>query len=373
MRFLTLLKKNIASEGRALDRGILYSALLLMFFGLFLTFAAGPVVAERRHLEWSYFVYKHLMFMPIGIFILIATALLPVAYARRLGFLTFLGAIGGMILVVLIGTKFQGAARWINIAGISLQPSEFMKPALAIVCAWFLARSRLIRASHGAWYAWGAFGLSFILLALQPDFGMMLTITAIFGTELILYGMSKKIITLLAGVGACLIPAAYFTFDHVRNRIQNFFSQDLEKSYQVKQSLETLKTAGWFGKGPGEGVVKYTVPDAHTDFILSVSAEEFGFLLTSVILLTFMYIVIKGMKLIRQNNNFFVQIAVGGLVAQITFQALVNIGSTLNLLPTKGMTLPLISYGGSSLVSMAFAFGLILALTKQQTFSRGLE
>ena len=143
--------------------------------------------------------------------------------------------------------------------------------------------------------------------------------------------------------------------------------------YQVEKSMATLKSAGWFGKGPGEGVVKYELPDAHTDFIMAVSAEEFGFLITAFVILIFAYLVWRVTQLIRRENNLFSQIATGGLLAQITFQSLVNISSTLNLIPTKGMTLPFISYGGSSLVSVAFAFGLILALTHGHTFSRGLE
>lgn len=373
MRWINSLKKNILTEFRSLDRGILYSALLLMFFGLFLTFAAGPVVAERRNYEWSYFVYKHLMFMPVGFAVLLGTALLPVKLARRLSFLVFVGAIFGMIAVLLFGTRFQGAARWINIAGVSVQPSEFVKPAFAVVIGWLLARGKLMRKSKGGLLAWLAYFVVAGLLYLQPDFGMILTVTAIFGIELFLSGIPWKIIAPLAVGGASLIPAAYFLLEHVRHRIDVFLHPTTENAYQVRQSMETLKTAGWFGKGPGEGVVKYTLPDAHTDFIMAVSAEEFGFILSSVIVFTFMYIVFKGAKLIRQNNNYFVQLAVGGLITQIAAQAIVNLSSTLNLIPTKGMTLPLISYGGSSLVSMTFAFGLILALTKRQTFSRGLE
>lgn len=373
MKLITKLRTNIVTEYRSLNRGILYSALLLMFFGLFLTFAAGPVVAERRHYEWSYFVYKHLMFMPIGISLLIGTALLPVKWARRFGFLVFVGSVLGMIAVLLFGSKFQGAARWINIAGFSLQPSEFVKPAFAIVIAWFLARGKLIRQSHGNLWAWVAWILVVALLAGQPDFGMIITVTAIFAAEIFLSGLSWPIILGIGTLFSSLLPIAYFMFEHVRHRLEVFLNPTTENAYQVRQSMETLKNAGWFGKGPGEGVVKYTLPDAHTDFIMAVSAEEFGFILSSVIIITFMYILLKSMRLIRQNNNYFVQLAVGGIMTQIAVQAVINLGSTLNLLPTKGMTLPLISYGGSSLVSMAFAFGIILALTKQQTFSRGLE
>ena len=373
MHFISKLKKNILTQFRSLDRGILYSALILMFFGLFLTLAAGPAVAERRHYEWSYFVYKHLIFMPVGLAVLLITALFSVKTARRLAFLTFVGAIGGMFAVLLFGTNFQGAARWISVAGISIQPSEFAKPAFAVVIGWLLARGKLMNQSHGGAISWAVYFLLAGLLLLQPDLGMMLTVTAIFCVELFVSGLPLWIVTTLCAGAIAILPTAYFVFDHVRTRINTFLHPTDANAYQVRKSMETLKNAGWFGKGPGEGIVKYELPDAHTDFIMAVSAEEFGFILSSVIVLTFTYIIWKGSRLVYQNNNYFVQLSVAGLITQIAFQAIINLGSTLNLLPTKGMTLPLISYGGSSLVSMAFAFGLILALTKQHTFSRGLE
>ena len=376
MRIITTLKENIVTEFRSIDRGILYSALLLMFFGFFLTFAAGPAAAIRHKesLEWTYFVYKNLAFMPIGLVVLLLVALFPVPWARRVGFLAFVCAIFGMILVLIIGRgDSHGAARWISIAGVSVQPSEFVKPAFAVVCGWLLARGKLIHAFHGYIFSWVLMGITVLLLFKQPDFGMILTIFGIFAVELFMTGISMKCIMSLVGLGIALLTAGYLCLNHVYTRINKFFNPNEEVGYQVRKSLETLKNAGWFGKGPGEGIVKYDLPDAHTDFIMAVSAEEFGFLLSAIIVMTFMYIVFKGTKLVRQSNNYFVQLAVGGLVTQIACQAIVNMASTLNLIPTKGMTLPLISYGGSSLVSMAFAFGLILAFTKRQTFSRGLE
>lgn len=367
------LKQNISNQFRSLDRGILWSACLLMFCGIFLTLAAGPAVAERRHYIWYYFVQKQLVFMPGAFVALMATALCPPKWARRVAFAVLAGSILGMIAVLLFGTRFQGAARWIPIAGVSVQPSEFAKPAFAVVCAWLLAKGRLIQHSHQTLWAWCVYILIAGLLVCQPDLGMTLTISAIFGVELFVSGISKWLVGGLAGLGLAAIPTAYFCFSHARARIDAFLNPEGHNTYQVAKSMETLKNAGWFGKGPGEGIVKYELPDAHTDFILAVSAEEFGFLITSVIIFTFGYVIWKGMKLVRESNRYFVQLAVSGLVAQIAVQAIINMGSTLKILPTKGMTLPFISYGGSSLISVAFCFGLILALTKEHTFSRGLE
>lgn len=373
MKRLETFKQSILNQCRSLDRGILYSAFLLMFCGVFLTLAAGPAVAERRHYEWYYFVQKQMVFMPIALGALFFTALLTIKQARRLSFLVLFGSIVGMFAVLIFGTHFQGASRWISVAGVSVQPSEFAKPAFAVVCAWLLANGRLIQHSWQSWWAWGVYGLIVVLLLAQPDLGMTLTLSAIFGVELFLYGISKWLVGGLIGVGMAAVPTAYFCFSHARARIDAFLNPDGHNSYQVTKSIETLKNAGWFGKGPGEGIVKYELPDAHTDFILAVSAEEFGFLITLVIILTFCYVIWKTSKLIRSSNRYFVQLAVGGLITQIAVQAIINMGSTLKILPTKGMTLPFISYGGSSLLSVAFCFGLILALTKEHTFSRGLE
>ena len=202
---------------------------------------------------------------------------------------------------------------------------------------------------------------------------MTLTLTAILAAELFLAGIPKYLIGLLGGVLSLLSTAGYFLLDHVRVRIDRFLSPEQGEAYQVEKSMETLRNAGLFGKGPGEGIVKYDLPDAHTDFILAVSAEEFGFVLTAGLVLVFAFLLLRGFWLIRKENNYFCQIAVGGLLTQIAFQVIVNMGSTLNLMPTKGMTLPFISYGGSSLVSIGFAFGVILALTRRHTLSRGLE
>lgn len=358
---------------RSMDKGLLYGAFILLLFGLFLTFAASPGVAERNHIDPYHFIKRQLVFIGPAMVVMIGTAFLSFAGVRRLSALVLLGALCGMIFVLLFGVEIKGAARWINFFGIGIQPSEFMKPAFAVVCAWLLASGRLIRQFPGYIASFILFFIIAGLLFLQPDIGMLLTVSAIFGVQLFLSGIPIAFVGFLGGVLVSGVVMAYFIFDHVHARIDRFLNPAKGEAYQVEKSMETLKNAGWFGKGPGEGVVKYELPDAHTDFILAVSAEEFGFIITFVLVAVFAYIVLRGFWLMRDENNLFCQIAVGGLLTQIAFQAIVNMGSTLNLLPTKGMTLPFISYGGSSLVSIGFAFGVILALTKRHTLSRGLE
>lgn len=366
------IKKRVVEQARSLDKGIMYAAFILLFCGVFLTLAASPAVAARNHYNWMHFIIKHMVFVPIAFGVLMGVALLPLKWVRRVAFVILIGAIIGMILV-LLGPEIKGARRWIRIFGIGIQPSEFAKPVFAVVCGWLLARGRLIKHCWDGWIAWGVCGVVVSLLLMQPDVGMTLTVLSIFAVELFLSGISMWLVSVLILGGVGFAVMAFLSFEHVRNRVLKFLNPEDGTSYQVEKSMETLKNAGWFGKGPGEGMVKYELPDAHTDFIMAVSAEEFGFIITAMIVLTFAFIMVRSCWLIRRENNFFVQVAVGGLMTQITVQSLVNILSTLNLIPTKGMTLPFISYGGSSLVSVAIAFGFILALTHGHTFSRGLE
>lgn len=366
------IKNHLIEQGRSLDKGIMSGAFLLLFFGVFLTLAASPAVAARNHWSWSYFIIKHMFFVPIAAGVLMGVALLPLRWVRRLAFLILMAGLVGMLLVF-FGPEIKGSRRWVNVLGVSLQPSEFVKPAFAVICGWFLAKSRLIKHSHTGVLAWGLFLFIAVLLLLQPDVGMTFTLAAIFGVELFLAGLSMWIVGALVLGGVGLFTFSFFMFDHVHSRVLKFLNPQEGENFQVEKSLKTLSRAGWLGKGPGEGSVKYELPDAHTDFIMAVSAEEFGFILTLIVMMTFAFLVLRSCWLIRRENNFFAQVAVGGLMTQITIQSLVNMASTLNLIPTKGMTLPFISYGGSSLVSVALAFGFILALTHGHTLSRGLE
>lgn len=361
------------SPYRGLDKAILYSAFILILFGFFLTLAASPAVAERTHLPTFHFVIRQAIWIGPAIVAMIFVALCPVRRIRQFAGLILIGGILCMVYILLFEPRTKGAARWMSILGFSIQPSEFVKPAFAVVCAWLLALGRLVKRFPGYILAICLYIVIGALLLAQPDFGMFLTVTAIFGVQLFLSGISWWLIGILGLFGAGILPIAYLTLDHVRYRLDHFLGLESGKTYQVEKSLETLHNAGWFGKGPGEGIVKYDLPDAHTDFILAVSAEEFGFILTTLLICVFAFVVIRGFILVRKENNYFCQIAIAGLLTQIAFQVIVNMGSTLNILPTKGMTLPFISYGGSSLVSVGLAFGFILGLIHSRTLSRGLE
>lgn len=364
---------QIKTQFRGLDKGILNSIFILILFGICLTLAASPAVAERNRYGTFHFIYRQFLFLGPAVGAMLGVALLSVKQIRRVALVLLVVSLILMVYVLLFGYEIKGAKRWMNFGPIGLQPSEFVKPAFAVVCAWLLASGKLIKKFPGYWLAIGLYGIVALLLFRQPDIGMLLTVSAIFAVQLFLSGIPWALVLGAGGFFAALVPLAYFNLEHVRLRIDRFLSPEVEKGYQVEKSLETLHNAGWFGKGPGEGVVKFQLPDAHTDFILAVSAEEFGFVLTALLVGVFAFLVLRGFWMIRKENNYFCQIAVAGLLTQIAFQVIVNMGSTLNLLPTKGMTLPFISYGGSSLVSVGIAFGFILGLIHSRTLSRGLE
>lgn len=364
---------QIKTQFRGLDKGILNSIFILILFGICLTLAASPAVAERNRYDTFHFIYRQFLFLGPAVGTMLGVALLSVKQIRRVALVLLVVSLIMMVYVLLFGYEIKGAKRWMNFGPIGLQPSEFVKPAFAVVCAWLLASGKLIKKFPGYWLAIGLYGIVALLLFRQPDIGMLLTVSAIFAVQLFLSGIPWALVLGAGGFFAALVSLAYFNLEHVRLRIDRFLNPEVEKGYQVEKSLETLHNAGWFGKGPGEGVVKFQLPDAHTDFILAVSAEEFGFVLTALLVGVFAFLVLRGFWMIRKENNYFCQIAVAGLLTQIAFQVIVNMGSTLNLLPTKGMTLPFISYGGSSLVSVGIAFGFILGLIHSRTLSRGLE
>lgn len=374
---VTKIRTFFEGHYRSLDKGLLRGMFVLMLFGVFLTFAASPGVAERTGTESFHFIKKQLIFFPPMILVLFFMTFLPLKWIRIVCFGLLFASLIAMVYVLFFGVEIKGARRWINLGGLGVQPSEFVKPTFAVICAWFLASGRLIRRFHGYIASFVLWALISVLLYCQPDNGMLFTVTAIFCIELFVAGIPIKLVGILIAALAGLVCFVYRFQSHVQMRIDSFFNSlfgsGADTAYQVRKSMETLHNAGWLGKGPGEGIVKYELPDAHTDFIIAVAAEEFGFFLTMLLVGVFCFVILRGFVLIRRENNYFCQIAVAGLLTQIAFQAIVNMGSTLNLLPTKGMTLPFISYGGSSLVSVGLAFGIILGLTRYHTLSRGLE
>jgi cell division protein FtsW len=269
-------------------------------------------------------------------------------------------------LTLIVGTEIKGARRWISLPGISLQPSEFLKPCFAVAAAWLLAEGKRTRSVMGMMVAMLVFAVIAVLLKSQPDMGMLAVIVGVFFIQLFVGGLNLLLVGVgLAGIAGAAV-GAYTFFPHVRSRVTRFLDPTTGDNFQVTKAMEAFGNGGMWGRGPGEGHVKDTIPDAHADFVFAVAGEEFGLLVCVVILGVFAFIVLRGLLRPLQETDPFVVLAASGLAAGFGLQAFVNMASTLHLIPTKGMTLPFISYGGSSVLAVALGIGMLLALTRRR-------
>ena len=347
-----------------LDRWTLLVLTLLFAVGAILTVAASPGAAARIGLEPFFFVRHQFAFMVPALLILLAVSMFSPRGVRRMS-VVILGA--GIILVTATnfsGIEIKGASRWLSLGGFTFQPSEFVKPCFAVVAAWMFAEYRQSENFPGRAIASALLLIVVALLLLQPDFGMAVTVAAVWFVQFFLAGLSLWWVGLSLAATLGLVTAAYSIFPHVAKRIDLFIDPLSGDSYQVTTSLKAFQQGGLLGKGPGEGVVKGYLPDAHTDFIFAVAAEEFGGLAALAIVGLFSFIVLRGLTRVVREADLFVLLAVAGLLTQFGLQALINMGVTVQLLPAKGMTLPFVSYGGSSLIASALGMGMVLALTR---------
>ncbi|MSQ86878.1 MAG: putative lipid II flippase FtsW [Alphaproteobacteria bacterium] len=366
---MTVARTDISTVGRwwwTIDKWILAATTLLIFIGIILNFAAGPPAAERIGVEMFHFVRRQMVFLPLTIMVIFGISLLAPVQVRRFAVIGFLIALGLMVLTLLIGIEVKGAKRWIYFAGMSLQPSEFIKPFFAVVAAWMFSEHRLREDFPGNIISMGLLFSVIAVLLSQPDIGMTLVVTAVWCAQFFMAGLPIfwVILIIVAGMGA--IVSAYFTFPHVASRVDRFLDPTTGDSYQITQAMRAFQQGGLFGRGPGEGRVKEALPDAHTDFIFAVAGEEFGILLCLLMVALFAFLVIRALLKVLREENMFVLLAVGGLAVQFGLQAIINMASSLHMMPTKGMTLPFISYGGSSLVALGVGMGMILALTRRR-------
>ncbi len=346
------------------DRWLLVTIGALAFVGGVMALAASPAVAERIGFDTYHFAARQLVFLPVGIALMLAISLLSPRGVRRLALLTTAGAIVLMILTLVIGTEVKGATRWIRLGGFAIQPSEFVKPGFAVLAAWLFAQRRLDERFPGYAMAGGLFVLIIGLLALQPDVGMAMVVSAIWAVQFFLAGLPLLLVVGLAMLFLATSVGAYFTFDHVQSRVDRFLDPAAGEGYQVTRALEALRNGGFFGRGPGEGRIKEVLPDAHADFIFAVAGEEFGLIVCLVLVALFAFVVFRGLSRAFRDDDLFILLAVAGLMVQFALQAIINMASTLNMVPPKGMTLPFISYGGSSTMAIAIGMGMVLALTR---------
>ncbi|MBN8523125.1 MAG: putative lipid II flippase FtsW [Rickettsiales bacterium] len=350
---------------KVIDQQTIIAIVILLAFSLMLVTTASPAVANRIGLTDNYFSSRHVVFLALAVIIILTFSLLDKKWIRRLAILGFLGSLVMLVLVKFYGFEVKGATRWINIGGFSYQPSEFMKPFFAVVTGWILSLHY-----HEDFPSFKVCFMIFLgvaaLLIIQPDFGMLVMVSAVFGIQLFVAGL--PIIWLFIAIFAAVFGSigAYLLLPHVASRINRFLDPVNSENYQVTRSLEAFESGGLYGKGPGEGSVKQFLPDSHTDFIFAVAGEEFGAVICLMIIITFAYIVIRILVNLLHEDDKFIQIAAIGIISQFGLQAVINMGVSLNLLPTKGMTLPFISYGGSSTLAISIGMGMLLGLTKRK-------
>lgn len=350
------------------DRWTLAALLALIGFGYVMMLAASPAVAERIGASSrNMFFLRQILYLAMAASVLVAVSMLSVKQVRLLAWAGLIGSIAMVAATLVLGVEIKGARRWISLPGLgSLQPSEFLKPCFAVVAAWLIAEGKL----NGRWGATllvlGIFIVIAGLLKGQPDIGMLLVVTAVFFAQFFVAGLNLFIVGFLGAAGAALAGVAYMIFPHVQSRVHRFLDPAAGDNYQVTVALEAFGHGGLLGRGPGEGRVKNLLPDAHADFVFAVAGEEFGLVVCLLILGLFAFVVVRGLIRLLGEMDLFVVLASAGLLTQFGLQAFVNMGSSLHLIPTKGMTLPFVSYGGSSVLAIALGMGMLLALTRKR-------
>lgn len=352
------------------DKLALVSVLILMVVGLVLVLAASPAVAIRLEIDEMHFVKKQLKFMPLAILIMLSISFITSERLLRLIALSmFVIGIGLMVMAVFYSDQIKGSNRWVSLGFMSLQPSEIVKPGFVVLAAWLYAQGMKYPGVKGSFMAFLLYSLFATLLVLQPDMGQTILVTAIWACLFILSGAPIWIFIILAllFVGGGYI--AYYNLSYFASRIDRFLNPDSGDTFQVDLALQSFMQGGWFGKGPGESSVKAQLPDAHTDYVFAVVGEEFGIIGCLLIVSVYMLVIFSFLRHAFNIESMFKKLAITGLTIMFGMQAFINMGVNLNLLPAKGMTLPFISSGGSSLISMAITIGLLLALTRHQPYA----
>ena len=352
---------------RTYDRPLLIIAALLFSFGILFSMAASPAATARIRIEEAfYFAGRQAAYAALGVIVMFAAAALSPRQVRRGATLLVALFLPLCALAALFGAEIKGAQRWFDFGAFSLQPSEILKPSLIVVWAWMLGESVRAPKFPGRWIAIGLYALTAGVLLTQPDIGQTALLAMCLGPMLILSGLALRWAiggTVLAGLSAWAI---YSFYPHARERVDTFLNPEGDAAYQVNRALEAIAAGGVFGRGPGEGVIKRSLPDAHADFVFAVAAEEFGLLASLGLIALFGALAFRGLSRASRLVEPFEQIAAAGLVTLLVAQASIHIAVNLSLLPAKGMTLPFISFGGSSMIGSALALGFCLSLLRDR-------
>lgn len=350
----------------SIDKPILVTTVILMMCGLLAVALASSAVMGTYDVDAFYFFRRQFMFILLAIPCILALSTFTPTGIRRLSILMLIACAIGILLTIFLGQDVKGARRWVYFAGISVQPTEFLKPALVVFTAWMLSFTREEERVGRFLISLATLGVLVAMMFFQPDFGMILMHSIVWGVQVFLSGMPIMWLGFLAIGGFLLGTCGYLILPHVRSRVERFLDPTSGDSYQVDQAREALLSGGMFGRGAGEGVVKFHLPDAHTDFILAVIGEEFGMIACLVILCLYLSIIVRGYRALMEKEDRFVVLAGSGLLAILSLQVLVNMGVVLNVIPTTGMTLPFISYGGSGTLAMAVTVGFLVSFMRKR-------
>jgi cell division protein FtsW len=359
---------------RTIDKLTLSAVFVLFGIGLLLGLAASVPLASRNGLEPFYYVQKQMIFGALGLGTMIAVSMMSADAIRRLGVLGFIASMALVALLPFIGEDHgKGAVRWLSLGGFSLQPSEFLKPGFIVVTAWLMAAAQQLNAPPGKLLSLLLAIIVVGFLAMQPDFGQSALVLFGWGVVYFVAGAPMLLIVIVAGIVGMVGIFAYGASEHFARRIDGFLSPDVDPRTQLGYATNAIQEGGFFGVGVGEGQVKWSLPDAHTDFIIAVAAEEYGLILVLCILGLYALIVVRSLVRLMQERDPFTRLAGAGLACIFAVQAMINMGVAVRLLPAKGMTLPFVSYGGSSLIAAGLTVGALLALTRTRRRDRMSE
>lgn len=350
---------------RTLDKWTLTCIFGLFAIGLLLGLAASPPLAARNGLEPFYYVMRQAFFGGVALIVMLITSMMTPQLVRRLAVLGFLGAFVALMLLPIFGTDFgKGAVRWYSFGFASFQPSEFLKPVFVVVAAWFMAASYEIGGPPGRLYSFVLTVIICLMLALQPDFGQACLVLFAWGVMYFVSGASMVLLTIIAGLTVLAGIFAYNSSEHFARRIDGFLNPEIDPRTQIGYATNAIREGGFFGVGVGEGQVKMSLPDAHTDFIIAVAAEEYGLICVVAIVVLYAIVVVRSMHRLMKERDPFIRLAGAGLACALGVQAFINMGVAVRLLPAKGMTLPFVSYGGSSVIASGILVGMLLAFTR---------
>ncbi len=352
---------------RTIDRWTMSCVLILFVIGLLLGLASSPPLAGRNGFDPFHYVERQALFGGLALVAMLLTSMISPILVRRLAVLGFLGAFVALAFLPVFGTDFgKGAVRWYSLGFASLQPSEFLKPGFVVVAAWLLAASQEINGPPGRLWSFALCMAIVAMLVMQPDFGQACLI--LFGWGVMYFVAGAPMLLLVSMAGAVVLGGmfAYSNSEHFARRIDGFLNQDLDPTTQLGYATNAIREGGLFGVGVGEGQVKWSLPDAHTDFIIAVAAEEYGLILVLIIIALYSLIVVRSLMRLMRERDMFIRLAGTGLACMFGVQAMINMGVAVRLLPAKGMTLPFVSYGGSSLIAGGIAVGMLLAFTRSR-------